>query len=83
MEGDRDGFGARACVELGEDGGDVVFNRLRRDEEAVGDLIVAQPVGHQDKDFQLPVRQSRGILFRARPRAARDATHAGGAQSLA
>ena len=64
MDGYRGGFGARAGIELGEDGTDVVVNRLRRYEQAVGDLAVAQPVGDEREDFQLPVRQSRGVLSR-------------------
>src|SRR4029079_17327717 len=76
------GFGARAGFELGEDGSDVMVNRLRRYEQAIGDLAVAQPVGDEREDFQLPVRQSRGVLSRARSGAARDAAHTAGAQRL-
>src|SRR5262245_62195998 len=76
------GFGARAGFELGENGTHVVVNRLCRYEKAVGDLAVAQPIGDEREDFQLPVRQSRRVLSRARSGAARDAAHAAGAQRL-
>ena len=60
MDGYGRGLGAGAGVELGEDRTDVVVNRLRRDEQAVGDLAVAQPVGNEREDGDQPVWRRDG-----------------------
>ena len=51
MDRDRGGFATRAGIEFGEDGTDVVINGLRRNEKAVTDLAVAEPIGDKREDL--------------------------------
>ncbi len=49
-----DGGGAGGDAKLGEDVGHVAVDGVLAQDEAPGDLLVAHPLGHKPKDFQLP-----------------------------
>src|SRR5207344_2676923 len=51
---DGDGGGAVGELEFGEDRGDVVAYRLFGQDEAAGDLVVAQTGGDEVEDFAFP-----------------------------
>src|SRR2546426_2762667 len=55
---------AGAHAELPEDRRDVVANRLLGEEEAFGDVCVAESLRHQFEDLELAGRQPGGILPR-------------------
>src|SRR5919106_6522803 len=52
-KGDRDGMGARVCLELGEDVADVALHGLLADEEPRGDVGVRHAVGEELQDLPL------------------------------
>src|SRR5262249_34665454 len=54
-------LGARTRLQFGQDGGDMVLDRLGRGGEAVGDLAVAQPLGEQEQDLELAWGEASGI----------------------
>lgn len=68
------GAGLATCsyIELAQDRGDVVIDRLRAHDQPVGDLGVAQPRGEQGQDLQLAAGQSGGVRAGAGARSARD-----------
>src|SRR5439155_27277541 len=64
---------SRLHAKLAEDRGDVVVDRLGREEQAPGDLRVAQAFGDKSQDLRLTPGQVGGIAEGRRARAARDA----------
>ena len=44
-------------LELAEDAAEVVLDRLLANREPEGDLLVAEALGQQVKDFDLPLRE--------------------------
>src|SRR3954453_18619508 len=49
-------------LELGQDGADVMVDRLRRDAQARGDLLVAQVLGEQEENVRLPRCQTERVV---------------------
>src|SRR5437764_14084013 len=72
----------RADAELAQDRRDVVIDRALGEEQALGDLRVAQAFGEQGDDLQLACGQSRRVLLRRAPRAARQPADSELAQPL-
>ena len=72
LDRSRRRFAARPGTELAQDGRDVVVDRLGREEQALGDVAVAQAVRDQLEDLELAGGQQRRVLARRRPWAARE-----------
>src|SRR5215217_3440365 len=69
-------FAARADLQLAEDRGDVMVDRPRGYEQALGYLGVAQTFGHERQHLQLPRRELSGVEAGLRPGPAREAPSA-------
>src|SRR5438445_10571290 len=63
-------LGARADVELAENRGDMVIDRLLGEDEPLGDLRVAEPLRHQGEHLELACGQPGGVRLGRGPRAA-------------
>ena len=74
------GLGARARVELGQDGGDMMLDGLRRGREPLGDLGVAQSFGQQQQDLELARGEASGVRLGGGTGTTRQPTDTGGAQ---
>src|SRR5919201_4195516 len=61
---DRDGMGARVCLELGEDVTNVALHGLLADEEPRGDVGVRHAVGEELQDLPLALREHLLALAR-------------------
>jgi hypothetical protein len=61
------GLDARVDAELGVDSGEVVADRLRRQEEPLGDLGVAQPRGDEGQDLRFALGQAGRMGAGRRP----------------
>src|SRR5438093_12691299 len=61
---DRDGMGARVCLELGEDVADVALHCLLADEEPRRDVGVRHAVGEQLEDLALALGEHLLALAR-------------------
>jgi hypothetical protein len=78
--GDAGGGGAVGHAAFREDGRDVVFDCLGRDEELVGDLRVAVPLGDQGDDLVLPSSEPEGVRLGGGARSGRYRSRAEPAQ---
>src|SRR3954467_15157952 len=58
------GLAAALDAELAQDRRDVVADRALRQEEPLGDLAVAQPLGHQGQHLELARGQPGGVAAR-------------------
>jgi hypothetical protein len=56
-----DGIATRRHIELGEDCGDVVTDRLHREVELIGDLAVGDTLGKEIQDVELSRGQVPGV----------------------
>src|SRR5690349_19086510 len=63
------GLGATLHTQLGEQPGDIVFDRLLGQEQPITDLPVGEPVGDQAEDLPLPIGERRQpwISYRSLP----------------
>ena len=60
-------MGSVVGLDLGEDVGDVVADRLRAEHELAGDRLVVEPLGDEHEDVELAVGELRERPRRARP----------------
>ena len=81
-DGDAAGLLARGDPQLAQDGRDVVIDGLGGDVQPRPDACIRQRPGEQRHDLELACGQAVGVLAGARPRAARDTSHAFGAKAL-
>src|SRR6185369_12719153 len=61
----------------------MMIDCLRRYEKAIADFSIAQALGHEGENLELPVGEAGRVLFGTRPRATRDTSDTGVAQRLA
>src|ERR1700722_10060481 len=78
----RDGFGTRMHFELLQNGGDVVFDSLRRDVQSVGELAIGMSAHQQGQDLDLARSEPRRILTRRGTRSAWNPAYSHLAQPL-
>ena len=62
IDGNSYGFFAGRCVEFAHDGGHVMFNGSRRQEQSVGDIDVGETLAQELQHFGLPTCEAGTVL---------------------